>query len=179
MPFAPARLFLAPPHLYVPTINHQAPILNGYSYDQKLTALTLQIEEDGKQWRETNHFPLCISYGAKATVQTDLPHAHALIWCTRGCVAASDLRNVASYDQDSMSLSALADVSETCALPAVAVVCMRHGAGRAAKKLLELGVEVVAWLRRSQRVRPQLFGREVWVVYERPARVGHLAVDAE
>ena len=79
-------------------------------------------------------------------MQTDLPHAHALIWCTRGCVATSDLRNVASYDQDSMSLSALADVSETCALPAVAVVCMRHGAGRAAKKLLELGVEVVAWI---------------------------------
>ena len=53
---------------------------------------------------------------------------------------------MASHDQESISLSALADVSETCALPVVAVVCMKHGAGRAAKKLLDLGVEVVAWI---------------------------------
>eukprot|EP01051_Picozoa_sp_SAG22_P011575 SAG22_NODE_1126_length_5474_cov_4.748093_1_plen_485_part_00 len=122
----------------------------------QLRAIETQLREPAEQakWVGENRFPICLSDAGAAdcAVEAQLRQGsvHALVWCAKG--DGWEQRTDSESGAELMpSLNRIADIirelpTTGCAPPAVVVVCLQHGARRAAERLMDAGVPTVVWL---------------------------------
>ena len=136
--------------LYLHLALQPPPVVFGESA-ARLQAVEARLEDDRAQWVEAERFPICLSDAGAGScaVEAQLRQGavHALVWCAKG--DGWEARTDAAGEL-MPSVGRMAEIirllpGSGCAPPAVAVVCLQHGARRAAAVLREAGVPAVVW----------------------------------